>query len=460
MSKKTSVLILIIVTLVNIRHLRANDFAPFELGARAATLGGAFVARADDVSAVYYNPAGMAFMGGIRFKVNMLFNFMKTNAYDLITDRTYKSDPMQIQGAFYLTLQLLDRLTFGMGYFNPYLNDMEWPSNWPGDPLCIEARLSTSHFRSTLAVKVVESFSVALGVDLVFARLDWRHAQIFPLESNWNYGRVVDSRYETKGTGLGFVAGLLWKTDKGFQIGARYKHKVRIDLEGENRYFYRGNWGTEDIIDIPNLESYPLNLARLLREFYVPQDVTSRVTLPAELVLGIMITPIHRCAIQLDFQWTGWGEFGNWEFRPRDWGEDVNWDFIQKYNDSFGEYPKYDRQGIELNWKDTWSIKFGLEFCVSKVIALRTGYAYSPSALKDQSPTAIHPELNHHIISFGLGYEGPLFSIWDYEKTGGLSFDAFFQYMISKEQTSSLPGFEFSYDADRWVVGIGVGFNF
>ena len=41
-----------------------NGFALFEHGARGVAMGGAFCAIADDATAGYYNPAGLAFLEG------------------------------------------------------------------------------------------------------------------------------------------------------------------------------------------------------------------------------------------------------------------------------------------------------------------------------------------------------------------------------------------------------------
>ena len=49
------------------------------LGARAAGRGGAFVARADDVTAVSTNPAGLADLDGMVIQVGNQFSY---NSYD------------------------------------------------------------------------------------------------------------------------------------------------------------------------------------------------------------------------------------------------------------------------------------------------------------------------------------------------------------------------------------------
>ena len=86
MGKKTIILFAALFMISGSSYLESSEFRNFELGARAATLGGAFVARVDDVSAIFYNPAGLAFLSGIRLKTNIYFNNARRCFNRYITD--------------------------------------------------------------------------------------------------------------------------------------------------------------------------------------------------------------------------------------------------------------------------------------------------------------------------------------------------------------------------------------
>ena len=133
---------------------------------------------------------------------------------------------------------------------------------------------------------------------------------------------------------------------------------------------------------------------------------------------------------------------------------------MEQYADFFGITPDYAVQSADLSWKDTMHIKFGMEFHLSDNISFRAGYAQHPSAVKDSIIHPVIPDLDRNLISFGFGYAGPLFSIWDDEKLNDFSFDIFIQYMFSKDKISSIPGYEYTYDTDRLVIGLGMGFVF
>jgi hypothetical protein len=73
----------------------------------------------------------------------------------------------------------------------------------------------------------------------------------------------------------------------------------------------------------------------------------------------------------------------------------------------------------------------------------------------------VFPDLDTNILSFGIGYDGPAFSIWRTdEKIGRLDIDAYSQYAFSQNMRSVLSEFPATYKASRWVAGVGLGFNF
>src|SRR5688572_31124441 len=70
---------------VGAHGLFASAFAVNELGARAQGMGGAFCSIASDASAIFFNPAGMAFIPGTNFQMDNLvvagqFRFIPSDA--------------------------------------------------------------------------------------------------------------------------------------------------------------------------------------------------------------------------------------------------------------------------------------------------------------------------------------------------------------------------------------------
>jgi long-chain fatty acid transport protein len=450
MSKRLVAGFAIVFVLTPTSFLRANGFSLFEVSARAASLGGAFVGRVDDCTAVYYNPAGLVFLRGFRLKANLMFDYLKTTAHDPESGLDFKSNTRQIRGAYFINWGMFDWLSVGLGGFNPYFTDMEWPWSWPGRTLAQSGTLDCYYLRPTVAVKVFRGLALGLGLDLVKVDASWTHVQAF----RWGhyYGMFTDSRITASGKGTGFTAGLLWKINEGLRFGAKYQQKVSVDMKGHNRFYYME---AMDTLYLPNLMDAPNPIYPPTTAFRGVQTLTSKMTLPAELAVGVFYAPVNKLAFSLDLQQTKWSQLGGLEFKLN-YTEADRWAAMMDQGT-----PDISHQRVDLDMKDTWKIKFGLEYYLSQYFSLRSGYSYNKSSVPGNLTHPFHPDFNQSIVSLGLGYEGPFFSYWSGEKAGNLSFDLFFQYLISGAASSSTaPGYNLVYDGDRWIVGLGFGVGF
>ncbi len=450
MSKRLVAGFAIVFALTPASFLRANGFSIFEVSARAATLGGAFVGRVDDCTAVYYNPAGLAFLRGFRFKVNLMFDYLNTTAQDPESGGKYKSNTRQIRGGYFINWGIFDWLSLGLGGFNPYFTDMEWPWSWPGRTLAQSATLDCYYLRPTVAVKVLKGLALGLGLDLVKVDVSWTHVQAF--RRGDYYGMFTDSRLTASGNGTGFAAGLLWKVNDGLSFGAKYQPKVTVDLKGSNLFYYL------DLMDklfLPKLTEAPNPIYPPTTAFRASQTLTSRITLPSELAIGVFYAPINKLTFQLDLQQIKWSQLGGLEFKLDYTEADLQAAMFDQGTTDISH------QRVDLGMRDTWKIKFGLEYFLSQYLSLRSGYSYNKSSIPGSLGHPFNPDFDQSIISLGLGYEGPFFSYWSGEKAGNLSFDLFFQYLVSGAALSSTaPGYDLAYDGDRWIVGLGFGLGF
>jgi len=458
MIKKISIFFFLLTLLINAGPLFASGFKNFDLSARAATLGGAFVARVDDASAVYYNPAGIAFLDGLRIKSNMLY-------FSLVNEASYegavapiKNALGQLRGSYYFTWRLLDNITFGLGGFVPYVMDTGWPGDWQGHTINVTSRLNSYYIRPALALRITDSLSIGAGLDIVFSNVEWAHNLIFlPRQNAPNTESRVQSIFKVKGNGIGFASGFLFKANNKLSIGGKYQHRVKVNLEGLNDF--KPPIRSYDTYYVSGPSGLVL-LSQVLSVFYRSQNVTSSITMPSEVLLGFMYVVSEKLTLQMDLQWTEWSVVDKWEFVSENSNEDLSPKFIEDYGDFYGVAPDYSIQSAELNWKDSWSLMLGVEFFLSKVSSLRAGYTNQQSSVENNALDPIQPALGRSIFSFGFGYEGPLFSPTDGAQIAELSFDVYFQYILSAGKTSTLTELPVSYDADRWIVGLGFGINF
>jgi len=440
-------------------RLQADDFAFHEASARAAALGGAFTARAEDVSSLFYNPAAIAFLGGIRFKANLTMGQRSLSAAWPTGGPLYRSSPRDIQGALAFSWQPFKRISVAAGFFSPFNFDTDWPEGWSGRTVSLSARVRTAYFRSVLAVEPIRGLALSAGLDIVSSSLLWRHDLLFSLEAeDPSLGVMLESRHFLNGRGTGIVLGALWKIAPGLQIGARYQSRVAVDYAGENMFYIDPNY----VYDL-SLEPYQDSQVAedVFSLVYVPQQVAGRQSFPREIACGLALTPLPRFSLTFDVQWDRWSEFGDWVFRSVTENGDLGQASAILQQSSGGTSPDYRVQGVSLVLKDRTKIKAGLEFRPSRYLALRAGFARHQSVTEAADRSPLYPDLDRNIYSFGFGYEGPDFSIWDEdERISDLSFDLFIRYAPAARGVSELSSFEMTYDSTRLTVGVGVGFCF
>jgi len=455
----TLTLALTCLTLFGPPRLEAGDLRFYEPGARAAALGGAFTALADDASALFYNPAGLAFLGEFRLKTNIAFGKRQLTADWPAAGRRYRSEPGEFMGAVSASWQPVKRVTLATGLFFPYNFETFWSPGWVGEPVCQRNELASLYFRSALAVEVVKGLALSAGVDVVSSNLRWRHVIPFDIEAfPLTLDHEVESVHRLHGSGLSFVAGVMWKVIPALQVGARYQRGLTMDYAGTND-FIRNPLAPDERVPDPNLGTR--TVGSLSDLFYAKQNVTGELKFPDELVFGVAVTPMARVSLYLDVQWDGWSEFGEWIFVSANEGGDLNPAFTSVYREFYGIAPDYGTQGVDLGLRDTTTVKAGLEYRPLRHLAVRAGYSRRPSSVPGTGQTPVYPDLDRNIYSLGFGYEGPLFSVWgDGQRVSDLSFDLFVRYAAAVPSTSALPGYEMTYGSKRVVFGVGAGLAF
>lgn len=434
----------------------ADGFRLFEHGARAATLAGAFTARADDPSAVFYNPAGLAFQEGFQINPNVSYSPFVSTASSENFANPVKSSSQQIRSDVYASLGVKGRIGLGIGFFVPYNTQTHWPETWAGKRQSIISKFNTHFLRPAAAFKIGERIAVGAGLDIVFSSLEWLHTVVFDIPELVFFDEMdILSHQQLDTKSLSFTAGFLVKPFDFLRIGGRYQHKVKLSYKGVNS-FNTYSVGSGYFVT-PDGKSYRKSL--VVSDFYRSQSVTSRLTLPSEAILGFMFIPHEKFTLQVDVNWTEWSVIDKWEFRAVKSDEELNPDFLWAYGNFYGLVPNYGTQGLALNWKNVVGLKVGAEYYISPVIAIRGGYALRPHPGNDENLTAVHPFADRNILSFGGGYCGPMYSPTDGAVIGNLSFDVFFQAALSKGTSTLLPGVKVDYDSNNYLFGVGVSWK-
>lgn len=182
--------------------------------------GNAFVATADNPSALYYNPAGITQLEGTRLSAN-LYTVSLSSRYDgPLGSATIDEDPVPVP-SLYATWKAPDSpWAFGFATYAPYGLASEWADNSALRPFATRNEQSVQTYNLSAARRFSPSLSLA-------ASLTWNH-----LTTDLRRSPGVPVRFEGSGGAAGANLGALWRINEQHQVGLSYSHHTRITADG------------------------------------------------------------------------------------------------------------------------------------------------------------------------------------------------------------------------------------
>lgn len=386
-----SVLVVIIILIATTNLVYAGAYEWGGLGTRAQSMGGAFIGLANDWTAIYWNPAGLAQLEGNGWGIdflsphpiikdgNSLSNLLPTNMetkYRIDTFAQYngqeptKFNKDEVRYHFYNPNGLggywrVKDFTIGAGIYTPVAYYFDWEDTISYGSGTINAelyqRLVLSCFNISVAKEVHPKFSLGMAFELIWGSIDYDADKTVSNSGISDY--TWDQESKSEGTGFEGIFGVLFKLTDELSLGGVYRTGSTVELEGE--------------------ADTHLSLTGLLES----SDFTQKFPYPSTWGLGLAYKPKPNLTLTCDWQRTNWSEFKI----------DVN----------------YEREGSALtdkdysaDWKDSNRFRFGLEYKPIKNWALRAGYFFDESPLPDKSVSFSNvADVDRHNILLGVGYQ-------------------------------------------------------
>lgn len=405
----------------------AEGYALYEWGARGNALGGSMVGRADDPSAVAYNPAGITQLEGTHVMAG--FSAIIPNSTVEINrgGKEYSTD-----GAFnvwvpphgYLTTQLSDNAWLGMGIYTRFGLGSEYEdSSWAGRYNIYNVEIQTVSFNPNVAVKLTDNLSAALGVELMSLKLGMKK-KINPSGPSGNNpsnnpAGDIDSDLEADSYGVGLTGGLHYRLNEQWAAGVSYKSQVKHKARGTNSF--------SNVPGIPQVQA-----------IYQDCDVNGVVILPDMISFGVVYSPTSYLSVEAGATLTRWSLYDN----------------LPIYHSA----PFYGGQGKLVNsekeWDDAWRYNVGVEYKATDWMDLRAGYVYDFSPVDDGHADYLIPTQDRQLFSGGLGFH------WD-----SYTVDLSYTYIVAEEVDYTARVAEGIFDGNSQggrthVVGLSLGYTF
>jgi long-chain fatty acid transport protein len=361
----------IFISTAPVGNVLANGFALPDQDAFATARGEAFVATADNPSAIYYNPAGIAQLDGDNFRGGIygicLGPTFKPPAGNANSGRTYHSSDQYaaVPQFFYShTLENLP-LSLGLGIYAPFGGSMDWGQNTGFRQVAISGSLKYITVAPTVAWKILPSLSVGAG-----AMVNYAH-----LKTSQGFQQTPSSfkdffNFDGEGWSVGYNAGVLWKPIEQLSLGVNFRSSANVNLEGHTHY------------------QNPL----LTPSTYSPANMS--MNFPCTIVPGISYRPTEKWNLEFDANYTDWSSFGNFDLYeknpppPTAQNKDIH---------------------VRFDWQGSWIYEFGVTRYFDNGWHASAGYAFNENSVPNKYYTPWAADLDRHFFSVGAGFNGKIF---------------------------------------------------
>lgn len=398
-----------------------------EQGAKAASMACAFAATADDPSAIFYNPAGIAqqrkmaaYSGTTLINFTNEFNGDPSSPVTAGEEAKYNRHTFNIPN-MYAVVPFGNNFTFGIGVFAAFGLRTDWQDPFAGRYISKDADLKSTSVNPVIAWQTDDGrFAVGGGVEYRRARviLNANRMALNPFN-----GRIVDvanTRLASEyGDDIGFNAGILFKPTDRFRIGVSYRSDMDIDLEGD-----------AEITPIPTGNA---QFDAVIRAQLPPnQPINTTLPFPSIAIVGVAFSPNEEWDLEFDIMRTGWDRFKalavNFETTPAaSFVRPQNWENSNSY-----------RFGVNHNATENWDVRFGAV------------YDENPQPVEGVGP--LLPDSDRIGGSIGAGFHAGPFVV-----DGSL---LVLHFKDRDTQGRNPEGFDGVYETDALLWSMNLGYRF
>jgi long-chain fatty acid transport protein len=347
-----------------------SGFLIYEHGAAAMAMGGAFVGIANDPTAIWHNPAGIAFLKGTQVSLGTTLIWpsgsMTLTKWPDPRDQTKWDQFNQTfyPPNFYITHSVGQKVTLGFGFFNPYGLGASWPKENQLRYLGYKDDMKTFFFNPTVGYKLTDQLSIGVGVSYVYSTVLFKLVERADLGPYGAYD--IPASMEGNGDSWSFNAGLLYRAQK-FSLGFNYRSGFDIDFSGDL---------TLDTSAIP---------APLQPLFPTTAGGNTTFKFPHIFGVGASFTPLEKLLLSMDIHYVVWSRF-------------------DEYTVTFDD-PRLDPLVTPENWSDSWLFRLGGQYTFSPKFCLRAGFIYDQTPQPVESMDPLLPDADRYAVTAGFGWK-------------------------------------------------------
>ncbi|MGA3268645.1 MAG: outer membrane protein transport protein [Verrucomicrobiota bacterium] len=355
----------------------ASGFRLADQDAFATGRGEAFVATADNPSAIYYNPAGLTQLSGNNLRGGIYGIYLDPGYHPPSTaanaGQTYydQNNLAAVPQFFYSSTLKNLPVSFGLGVYAPFGGNISWPQDTGFRTAATDGSLTYLTINPAVAVKPLPGLSLGAGLMLNYVDMDFEQGlriYQFSLPPNFNFYKFTGD-----GWSFGYNLGLLWQPIRQISLGATFRSSARVNLDGHSE-FAQPSAGISDT-------SLPAQMA---------------LVFPWDVVGGLSYRPTTNWNAEFDADYTDWSSFGTTTI-------------YQEGNFTLAGPGVTQNPQVNFDWQGSWMFECGVTRYFPRGWHASAGYVFSENSVPNAYYTPLAADLDRHFISAGVGHRGKRF---------------------------------------------------
>lgn len=312
----------------------------------------------DDLSAAFYNPAGMTLLDGTRMQAGT--SWIAVDAEFESKDGRTENGRLKGQAipAGFLTHQINDRLWAGLSMTVPFGMGTEYAKDWEGADRGYKSTILTFDLNPSLAYKINDQLSIGGGVSVQYAKAKLGMA---PLGSQI----PLDAELTADSIDWGFNLGVMYEPTETLRLGLSYRSAIEHNADGD--------------VELMGLhainQKYPIFPISVRAEASLKTPDTVMASATWQATDDLRLSGLVR--------WSKWSNF----------------DVLTVKNDLMPVT-------LENKWEDTWLFSVGADYRLNNQWTVRGGIAYDKDPIADQTTRmAVIPDTDRLWFTAGASYK-------------------------------------------------------
>ncbi len=371
MNLRSRILFLIVLMLFSLTApLTASGFGVYEQGVQSTGAAGAVVARAEDNSALFHNPAGLAKLPFQELSFSIRPSFSKS-FYSNAGQSTFDSKGTIDALPSIFWSKPVGRFGIGVGTTTTNHYRLEWDEgDFPGRFRSRGSEFLTQDILAGVGFRLTDAWSIGLSYRYTMAQYDYDRVLNRPIDGGADpLFFETHEQIQTDGNGTGFIFGIQYYPGRKFSIGASYQSAVDLDLDGNSRFNQLTRLNDQRAVDVFN------------NSFNGGTALTS-LELPERIQVGIATKVTVRTRLEFDIS-------------REDWSGNQN----QVIQLASGETVVIPRQ-----WEEVFSYRVNGDFQQRKALLWRIGMASVRRVMPADTVGPDFPDGDRFSYSFGVSY--------------------------------------------------------